>query len=92
MHSAFARVPDPLNLSIHSAAAAILCITKTEYELSEVHSRLVAQNDSLHSLLESHDMSHDQSHERTRDKDTPTASSNKWEEVLESKLTFEQYH
>ncbi len=51
----------------------------------------MAQNISLRALLESHDTSCDQSH----DKDTVTAGSyNEQEEmeVLERKLTFEQYH
>ena len=33
----------------------VLCITETGYELSEVHSRLMAQNISLHTLLDSQD-------------------------------------
>ncbi len=55
----------------------------------------MAQNVSLHALLESHDTSHDQSRDRMRDKDTSAASSSKEHErveVLERKLCFEQYH
>lgn len=55
-----------------------LCMTHTENELSDVHERLLTQNVSLHALL---DQSHDQ--------DTPTHRLE--EEVLESKLTFEDY-
>ena len=53
-------------------------MTHTEHELSDVHERLLTQNVSLHALL---DRSHDQ--------DTPTRRFE--EEVLESKLKFEDY-
>lgn len=36
--------------SLHTG---VLCITSTQSELSEVHGRLMAQNVSLHALLES---------------------------------------
>ena len=39
----------------------MVCLTCTDHNLSEVHSKLMAQNVSLHSLLEQADHSHDQS-------------------------------
>ena len=46
----------------------ILYVTNTETKLPEVHARLMAQNISLHSLLEEAERTHEQSH----DKDTPS--------------------
>ena len=33
-------------------AAGVLCITRLQCELSDIHSKLMAQNVSLHALLE----------------------------------------
>lgn len=41
-------------------SAGILYITNTENKLSEVHARLMAQNISLHSLLEEAERAHKQ--------------------------------
>ena len=43
-------------------------MTNTENKLSEVHARLMAQNISLHSLLEEAERLHEQT---TQDKDIP---------------------
>ena len=47
----------------------ILYVTNTETKLPEVHARLMAQNISLHSLLEEAERAHEQ---QSHDKDTPT--------------------
>ena len=54
--------------------AGILYVTNTENKLSEVHARLMAQNISLHSLLEEAERLHKQN-TITRDKNSPPSSS-----------------
>ena len=52
----------------------ILYVTNTESKLSEVHTRLMAQNISLHSLLEEAERLHRQKNNITRDKSSPPIS------------------
>ena len=55
-------------------------MTLTEYELADVHSKLMAQNTSLRTLLD-----------QSQDLATPTSGHALDEEVLESTITFEDY-
>ena len=55
-------------------------MTVPEYELADVHSKLMAQNTRLRTLLD-----------QSQDMATPTSGHALDEEVLESKITFEDY-
>lgn len=65
--------------------AGVLLLTNTEHKLSEVHAKLMAQNISLHSLLEQVERSHDKSH----DQDSP--SSTRKHRRTRSDFTFRAY-
>ena len=60
--------------SVSFVCAGILYVTNTENKLSEVHARLMAQNISLHSLLEEAERLHKQN-TITRDKNLLPSSS-----------------
>ncbi len=42
-----------IGFAIYCVCVGVLCVAGTDHRLSEVHARLMAQNISLHSLLES---------------------------------------
>ena len=63
-----------LLIVFHLYNVGILYVTNTENKLSEVHARLMAQNISLHSLLEEAERLHKQN-TITRDKNSLPSSS-----------------
>lgn len=69
--------------------AGILYVTNTENKLSEVHARLMAQNISLHSLLEEAERLHKQN-SITRGNNSPPSSSGEHPDESDNRTGIEK--